>query len=379
MYDLVEACLFEAYDLRTKAAAGKAGATLAARTAGARSAVRSKVSSAGETNAGAKVGEQARKLSTFMSKLPLITLAPDAISSAYCVDLLNAKWMASPADPVAAVQLAEALIAAQQAQSIVRMARVADPTAYLLSSSIRTTSGFGRGAKLPTPSRLARRSHRAVLAVRGPSEVDHHLALARAYRISGKPGLATRYAVTAGGLAAKQLATLGPPPAVSFQLGAAMATGGWKAAARALGTATSAAADRINDRIERLEAGWTGEVKALDPRTRSGLQVGAAWTTFAWALRDAGDSAAARQAAESAVANGFTCGYEVLAALVGTDGGSLTDRIGERAALLSKVTREDRTFYRGRWRGSLWTTGAAVNQQARKTSRLGQLRWNSQQ
>lgn len=368
MYDLVEACLLEAHDLRFRTTHSKLGSNIGGSTAFLRGKVSERSTAAGSTKQAAYIGDSARKLAAFISRLPIFTLTPDAIQHAYCVDLLREKLKRSPNDPTAAVQLAEALVAVQQTQSLIRMARMVDPLPFLMGTGLRMASTAGRQGQLAEPAKLARLAHRAVMTSGGPSKIEQQLALARAYRVAGKPGLATRYASLAGTEAAQALSSLGEPQTTSFftRLSSAFRTGGIQAVADEFDDVGAS----VEKALDRWAASYSGEEADIDEYTRTRMQAGTAWTVIAWALRDLGDRQQARAAANMALATGFTTGNEVLAALVSAEQGGLMDRLSNRAGLLEKVTRADRTFYRGRWRGAAWITGSVLNEQVRKAGRL---------
>ncbi len=283
----------------------------------------------------------------------------DAIRHANCLDLLTENVRSSPAECRPLVQLAEAYETTRRQILMTRGFRaVLDPSSVLVSGAVRTLTALGR-QELSPAQRLIRRAHR--LAAAGPLGYEELLALSRAYRLAGRPGLASHYAARALQCARGAQAALPEPQPARRRLGKA-----WdKGFTRFWQEMTEVAAETT----VRVASGYTGEFDYVDDRTLATLRVGAAWVALARAYAGTGDLAAAERAAQAAVDAGFTAGYEVLAATYRSSAW-FGEQVLERNALLSKVSRRDWTFYHGAYRGDLRIGSAVLATQYQKAKKL---------
>lgn len=358
-YNLLIACQLEMDARLDRAGKSAAGGVIGTKTAELNTAYLSVIQQLGKTKAGNKTGELSRKASTFIAELPFLTMPADAIRHANCLDLLteNVRTHRDHARPL--VQLAEAYEITRRQILMTRGFRaVLDPSSVLVNGVARALTTLG-GSHLSPAQRLVRRTHRTATA--GTLGYEELLALARAYRLAGRPGLASHYAARALQYARSAQAALPPPQKTRRRLGTAWEQGFsrfWQEMAEATGEAAV-----------RIAAGYTGEFGDVDDRTLAALRVGAAWVALAWAYTGLGDLPAAERAARAAIDAGFTTGYEVLAATYRSSAW-FGEQILERNALLSKISRRDWTFYHGAYRGDLRIGGAVLATQYQKTKKL---------
>lgn len=313
------------------------------------------------------IGKLARGFRAYVVKLPLMTLAPDAIVRGYAVDLLTGDVKRDPGDALRHVQLAEAIMAAATLRGLVAVGRVVDPVSFVMGLSMRLASGLDReDGELSSVQRLARRAHRLVLLRGGPSTTEDYTVLARVYRVVGKPGLASRYAALAIEVGERELARH-PQPASAWQRArSALSKRGLSGFVEELGEAV----DDFEDRWEsRFDGRFEGDFGGLSAHDRARMELGSAWVAAGWIAHDLGHPADAHFAARRALDHRMSVGHEVLAATEGL-GGGIWKRSLHRKKILDKAKPIDRSYYRGRWRGSITTSGSTAARQVEKLNTM---------
>ncbi|WP_128381285.1 hypothetical protein [Streptomyces cavernae] len=361
MHEWMDALRFEVEAQAVRASGTPIGAAISSKRKQVDAALAKALKRTGETAAGSRTSDAARKTMRRIGDLPLLSLTAEAACKRNCVDLCAADVREHAKEPICLVQLAEALESARRDRESVRYARALfDPTSWLVGMGMRTASTLGGRATLL--DKLVRRVHQ--LARQQHPSFDNLHALARMYRLAGKPGLAITYAGWAVRVARTQRESLPREEPLGRRLAGAWRRGGLK-------QAFSTAGEMIGDGIDSLEAGWTGDIDLLDPRLKTIKQEGAAWTTAAWAYRDLGDMESACTIADLAINMGYSCGYEVKAAALDlTQAGWLGKRMQMRQQLLTQSSRIDRAYYRGHWRGDLRASGTIIAGQTEKVARI---------
>lgn len=320
--------------------------------------------SVGQTRGGARAGDGARKVAGFLAEFPVLNATSDAVRLQNCVDLLAADVRNEPT-PLRVVQLAEAIENTRRDLVLTRFARVvSSPAGVATAAGVRAITALGGDSGPPLVERLIRHTHRLVVGKRQPVEFEDLLALARAYLLAGKPGIAAHYALKAADLTRTARFALAP---VKRTTTVERLSRGWnREGARGV---LSAASVTVGETAARIDAHFTGDLDRLDPYTRARKQEGAAWTVAAWAYRELGDRRSAEQLARQAIELGFSCGYEVQAAVIEPEGW-FGKRVKLRMDAMDEVDRVDRAYYRGHVRGGIRTSGATAAEQAGKTGRL---------
>jgi hypothetical protein len=125
--------------------------TVADRSRGVTESTRAGLAKASDTAAARKVGDATRWVSREVQKLPLLSLANDAIARRHGVHLLAASFKEDPTDPERALWLAEALQrAARDRRLYVGAKTLVDPTSLLTRTGVEL--GARLGADQPTVS-----------------------------------------------------------------------------------------------------------------------------------------------------------------------------------------------------------------------------------
>jgi hypothetical protein len=258
-------------------------------------------------------GRFARQARKAMAGLPGLSAPADLIAARYCVDLLATRFKEDPADPLRNVWLAEALLQTQRdLRTLVRLRCVVNPSSIIVRTAVTQVARLGDEADGEDAAvKLLRRAF-ALAAARRDAAALH--VLSRVYLARGMPHEALRFAA----LAASSDAA--PPD-------------------------TSAAPPDASHRADAL-------------------------VTAARALHKAGRRDDATRAAERAVEQGNTLGYEVLARLLATQREDVTRDVSGRVArvreLRRKVRPEDRARYSGAARSHVEAARAAKSTQWRK-------------
>ena len=256
-YNLLIACQLEMDARLARAGKSAVGGVIGTRTAELNTAYLSIIRQFGATKGGNKTGELSRRAAGFIADLPFLTMPADAIRHANCLDLLTENVRSSPAECRPLVQLAEAYETTRRQILMTRGFRaVLDPSSVLVSGAVRTLTALGR-QELSPAQRLIRRAHR--LAAAGPLGYEELLALSRAYRLAGRPGLASHYAARALQCARGAQAALPEPQPARRRLGKA-----WdKGFTRFWQEMTEVAAETT----VRVASGYTGEFDYVDDRS----------------------------------------------------------------------------------------------------------------
>jgi len=362
MFNWIDAARLEAEALVTAASHTAIGEAITSAGSSTAKGLAEVLTGVGKTGTGKFTGNLARSITGFLANVPGLSLTAHAIRHHYCIDQLQADVRDEPYSALRVVQLAEALDAAQRMRFLVRLSNVANPASLVSSLAVQAVTSLGQEEELSAVDKLLRRAYRMIQAKGGPQSAEDWIVMARLYRLAGKPGLASRYAVTAIDVAHAERTALKDEPTLGDAWDEGWEEGGLF---DALGNAFVHVLESGMRTGLHVSASFDGDYSGLDDQFIAPLREGMALVAAAWVFRDLGDLTSARAAAQAAIDLDFTCGYEVLAAIDKPE-----TPIVSRVELLDKVERRDRSFYRGRWQGTVRTGVAVGREQLDKLKRL---------